>query len=187
MAGTPLKNLRMFEKLCGEDFENVVLTTTMWDEVEPEVGEMREAQLKSEYWKIMIDRGSSVQRFHQDQKSAFEVLSPIINRVNTKSALLLQKEVNDLGLQLKQTTAGRTLHAELGELVTRYQKYTERMRGELNDPTLEPEQLQLLLDEYKKVSEQLQRATEDVKKMKISVGDRMQRVSKNLDWSRILK
>ena len=89
MSGTPLKNLRMFEKLCGEDFRNVVLTTTMWDEVEPEVGEMREAQLKAEYWKTMIDRGSSVRRFHQDQKSAFEILDPIINGVDTKSALLL--------------------------------------------------------------------------------------------------
>ena len=76
---------------------------------------------------------------------------------------------------------------ELGELVSRYQKYTDRMRDELKDPTLDPEQLEVLLNDYKKVSEQLQRATEDLKKMKFSVGDRIQRVSKNLDWLRILK
>ena len=33
MAGTLLKNLRMFEELCGKDaLKNVILTTTMWDE-----------------------------------------------------------------------------------------------------------------------------------------------------------
>ena len=187
MAGTPLKNLRMFEKLCGEDLRRVVLITTMWDEVETEVGERREEQLSSDYWKTMIERGSSVRRFYQDQKSAFDVLAPIIEEVNTRSALLLQKEVHDLGLQLNQTTAGRTLHSELGELVSRYQKYMERMRSELKEPTLDPEQLKVLMDDYKKVSEQLQRATEDLKKMKISVGDRIQRVAKSLDWSRIFR
>jgi len=187
MAGTPLKNLRMFEKLCGEDFKRVVLTTTMWDEVETDVGDRREEQLRTEYWKAMIERGSSVQRFYQDQKSAFGVLAPIIEEVNSRNALLLQKEVHDLGLQLNQTTAGRTLHSELGELVLRHLKCMERIRSQLKEPTLDQEHLEELMDDYKKVSEQLQRATEDLKKMKISVGDRIQLVTKSLDWSRIFR
>jgi len=182
-----LKNLRMFEKLCGDDFKRVVLTTTMWDEVETDVGERREEHLRTEYWKDMIERGSSVRRFYQDQKSAFDVLAPIIDEVNGRSALLLQKEVVDLGLQLNQTTLGRVLHLDIGELVSRYQKYKERMRDELKDPKLDREQLEELMNDYKKVSEQLQRATERAKKMKISVGDRIQRAAKSPDWLQIFK
>ena len=127
MAGTPLKNLHMFEKICGDNFSRVVLTTTMWDEVETDVGERREEQLRTDYWKAMIERGSSVQRFYQDQKSAFVVLAPIIEEVNSRSALLLQKEVVDLGLRLNQTTMGRELYSDIGELVSRHQKCMERM------------------------------------------------------------
>ncbi|KAI6102828.1 hypothetical protein F5141DRAFT_1132860 [Pisolithus sp. B1] len=37
MAGTPLKNLRFFERLCGENATSkVTLVTTMWDEVDSE-------------------------------------------------------------------------------------------------------------------------------------------------------
>jgi len=182
-----LKNLRMFENLCGKDFRRVVLTTTMWDEVETDVGERREEQLRSEYWKTMIERGSSVRRFHQNQKSAFDILAPIIDGVNSRSALLLQREVVDLGLQLNQTTMGRVLHSDIRELVSRYQNYMERVRNELKEPTLDPEQREVLMNDYKKVSEQLQRATEEVKKMKISVGDRIQRAAKSPDWLQIFK
>ena len=56
MAGTLLKNLQMFEELCGKDaLKNVILTTTMWDEVDEETGLAREEQLKNIYWKPMID------------------------------------------------------------------------------------------------------------------------------------
>ena len=185
MARTQLENLRVFEKLCGEDFRGIVLTTTMWDWVDKDEGEDREEQLRTNYWKAMIERGSSVQRFYQDQKSAFDVLAPIIDKVNSRGALLLQKEVHDLGLQLNQTTAGRTLYSEIGELVKLYQSCMDRIRAEREEQTLDEEGLEVLMKNYEKISKQLQRANEDMKKMKLSVGDRIQRVAKSLDWSRI--
>jgi len=175
----------VFEKLCGEDFRGIVLTTTMWDWVDKDEGEDREEQLRTNYWKAMIERGSSVQRFYQDQKSAFDVLAPIIDKVNSRGALLLQKEVHDLGLQLNQTTAGRTLYSEIGELVKLYQSCMDRIRAEREEQTLDEEGLEVLMKNYEKISKQLQRANEDMKKMKLSVGDRIQRVAKSLDWSRI--
>ena len=185
MARTQLENLRVFEKLCGEDFRGIVLTTTMWDWVDEDEGKNREEQLRTEYWKAMIERGSCVRRFYQDQKSAFDVLAPIIDKVNSRSALLLQKEVHDLGLQLNQTTAGRTLYLEIGELVKLYQSCMDRIRAEREEQTLDEEGLEVLMKNYEKISKQLQRANEDMKKMKLSVGDRIQRVAKSLDWSRI--
>jgi len=47
MAGTPLKNLRMFQELCGHNaLRNIILTTTMWLDVEEELGSVREKELE---------------------------------------------------------------------------------------------------------------------------------------------
>ncbi|KAJ3574180.1 hypothetical protein NP233_g1925 [Leucocoprinus birnbaumii] len=57
MAGTPLKNLEIFEKICGPKwFSRVVLVTTMWDELgseNTEMGDAREDELKNDFWKGM--------------------------------------------------------------------------------------------------------------------------------------
>jgi len=185
MRGSPLKNLRLFEKLCGDDFGRIVIVTTMWDEVEQEVGEARETQLKWENFKLLIDRGSSIRRFYQDKKSAFDILAPFIDEVYGRRALLLQKEMNDLGLKLNQTTAGRTLYSKLGELVARHEKIKLMIRSEMKNPTLDQEELETLMNDYKITYTQLQRANKDLEKMKISVGEQMQRLVKSIDWTRI--
>ncbi|RBR16891.1 hypothetical protein FVER53590_25820 [Fusarium verticillioides] len=48
MQGSSLTQFRVFEALCGEDFfHNVIIGTTFWSRVEPDVGAAREAQLFS--------------------------------------------------------------------------------------------------------------------------------------------
>ena len=80
MTATPLKNLPMFEQLCGKKtFKNVILTTTMWDEVDEPMGATREEELKSIYWKAMIDRGSSIGRFEGTRDSAFRLIAPLLD------------------------------------------------------------------------------------------------------------
>jgi len=49
MAGTPLKNLHMFEVCNRNYFQNVILVT-MWDEVNEKTEVAREAELESKYW-----------------------------------------------------------------------------------------------------------------------------------------
>ena len=181
MAGTPLKNLRMFEKLCGEEFDSIILTTTMWNEVDDNLGNGREDELKTLYWKSMTDRGSHIKRFLYTRESAFEVLAPIFDRVNARNALLLQKEVNDLGLKLKETSAGKTLYMVLGELIEHQQGVLEGIRRELKEP-MDSDQLRLPMEEYQNVSVQLQRANNDMRKMKISPGDQIQRFARTIDW-----
>ena len=184
MTGTPLKNLRVFQNLCGEDFKSVLVTTN-WDNVVKAVGESREAELKWTCWKPLIDGGSSVRRFDFTQRSAFDILAPIIDKVNKRSTLLLQKEMNDLGLKLKQTTAGRTLYLALGELVARHQKIAQMIRSEMMNPALDPERLETLMNDYKIIYTQLQRTNKDLKKMKFSVGEQIERLFKSIDWNRI--
>ena len=48
-SGQAARNLRMFKNLCGtESYKNVVVLTTSWDLVSKELGQKREAQLKSQ-------------------------------------------------------------------------------------------------------------------------------------------
>ncbi|KDQ22978.1 hypothetical protein PLEOSDRAFT_1015389, partial [Pleurotus ostreatus PC15] len=63
MAGSPLRNLHLFEQLVGVDaIPNVVLATTMWapnpSAAQQSLSENREAQLVQRYWKAMLDQGS---------------------------------------------------------------------------------------------------------------------------------
>ena len=84
-VGTPHENLRMFEQLCGENaFKNVILTTTMWDEVDDKTGATQEVELKGIYWKDMISRSSSVGRFEGSRDSAFRLIAPFLDEANTR-------------------------------------------------------------------------------------------------------
>ena len=148
MAGTPLKNLRMFEELCGKNsFKNVILTTTMWDDVDEVTGETREGELKSIYWKTMISRGSSTGRFQGQRDSAFRLIAPLLDEANNRNALLLQKELVDLDMRLNETHAGQKLRSEIKQLAKQQQELLNQIREELkrpNNTTL----LQLLMNEY---------------------------------------
>ena len=166
MAGTALKNLRLFESLCGEEFNKIVLTTTMWDEVDEKTGRYRENDLKNSYWEAMVERGSTIRRFLLTRPSAFEVLEPILREESKRKTLLLQREVEDYKLKLNETRAGQTLSLQLEELVGTHEEKLNRIRSELKDPSLTPTQLRLLMEDYQTISRQIQDTTDDAKRIK---------------------
>jgi hypothetical protein len=92
------------EQLCGKGaHRNVIMTTTMWDEVCQDVGSLREKELKNQYWKLMIDCGAQVARFYGTTESAWEIIGRL---PSTPQALQLQKEIVDKGKKLMETTLG---------------------------------------------------------------------------------
>ena len=95
MAGTPLKNLRLFEKLCGEEFDSIILTNIRWNEVDDNLGNGREDELKTLYWNSMTDRGSHIQRFLYTRicfRGSCPYKKNIFEQVNSRNALLLRNE-----------------------------------------------------------------------------------------------
>ena len=97
----------MFRNLCGpKALKNVVLVTTMWDEVEEEEGRCREAQLSAEYWNAMLELGCHTSRFHNTMESAWDIVSQF---QNAPCAVLLQKELVNRKLKLEETSAARAL------------------------------------------------------------------------------
>ena len=154
MSGSTLKNLRMLEKLTGSEFKKVILTTTMWDEVDEETGERREAELKSVYWKSMIRRGSSTRRFTLTRNSALEIIAPLIEGNGERFALLLQKEVLDMGRKLPQTTAAAGLELEYVALAKQHQMHLANIQAALKQP-ISNEELQRRIEEYYNISKLL--------------------------------
>ncbi|KAG6330031.1 hypothetical protein ID866_9058 [Astraeus odoratus] len=94
MAGTPLKNLRVFQKLCGDEgMYRIVLTTTMWDEVDEEIGQERLAELQRSYWKGMVAGGSTTFRYWNTPESARELIWQIVDK--NRREVRSQKEIMD--------------------------------------------------------------------------------------------
>jgi exonuclease VII small subunit len=171
MAGSPLKNLRMFVKLCGDDaLSNVILTMTMWDRVELAIGEQREKELEAEYWKGMIANGSQTQRFDGSFESAWEIIDTIAKkRINH---LLLQEELVDLKRQLSETQAGMVLYNQLQTLLAELQNTLRKLRDEAassNDPQL----AEALHSDYEMIQKKLQSTFDQVTTMKVSFGRRL--------------
>ena len=141
----------MFEVICGRHvFKNVVLTTTMWDEVDEETGATREAELKSIYWKSMIDRGSSTGRFERTRDSAFRLIAPLLDEANSRIALSVQKELADLGFRLSDTVASRVLRREMEQLAKQQQESLHQMQKKLKQPN-DATSLQVLMEEYEEL------------------------------------
>ena len=120
MLGSTLKNLDVFQKLCGKDaLKRVVLCTTKWSDIYQEDGERRTEQLKGNYWKEMTEGGSTVRKFEDSQKSAWDVIAPIIegDRIGKMDALQIQEELVEAKKLIPDTEAGRQLRYSLDQLL----------------------------------------------------------------------
>jgi len=172
MAGSPLKNLRMFAKLCGEGaIGNVILATTMWDRVKGDVGERREAELTTKYWHGMVQSGSRVLRFNGKFNGAWAIVDSIVQKDPVHS-LLLQEELVDLQRRLSETEAGMTLYNSLQKLLAEQKDTIRRLRDEAhseNNKDLERE----LTEQYNVIQESIQITFNQMAQMKISFGRRL--------------
>jgi len=121
MLESTLKTLDVFRKLCGKGaLKRVVLCTTKWSDIyQEEEGERRTKQLKEIYWKEMIEGGSTVHRFEDSQKAAWDVIAPIIeeDRIGKMDALQIQEELVEAKKLIPETEAGRQLRYSLDQLL----------------------------------------------------------------------
>ena len=124
MEGSAMKNLRMFQRLCGEGvLENVLLTTTQWSKVDRVEGEFREDNLRDEgLWGGLIGKGATLQRFHGTRESGLELIDKLVSK--TRKPLHIQDQIVRQHMTLLETDAGRFLNEEL---VARKEKFKERL------------------------------------------------------------
>ena len=116
----------MFRKLCGDStLQNVVIVTNRWGEVEPQVGEAREAELAREdiFFKPVLDKGARMARHDNTAPSAETIVRLILE--NHPLPLRIQQELVDEHKDISETGAGEELNRELN---SRIRKYQEEMR-----------------------------------------------------------
>jgi hypothetical protein len=181
MAGTPLKNLRVFRKLCGRDaLGKVYLTTTMWDEVDRRVGESRLDELKTDYWKAMVIQGAQIARCRSDDDSPKKIIQQILEKEAPGSVLLLQEEMAALKKELKETEAGQELYSQLDKLVEKQLVLLRRIDEERKAAS-EASVLVELQTEYNDLRVQIDDKLHQMQELKLS---RLKNLKRLLSWKR---
>ena len=175
MAGAPLKNLKMFEELCGKnDLQKIILTTTMWDEVDNKTGEDRERELKTDYWRTMLERSSTTDRFKLTRESAFTVIDPLIDTANARISDLLQKELADMHKNLSSGSrdVGQALISRMELLLMQREDLLRRIRNEVKRGATDGMRLEALQDEYQRLKINMKSTINDMRELKIPLGER---------------
>lgn len=121
----------MFRKLCGDNaLQNVVIVTNMWEQVDPRVGEAREAELAGEYifFKPVLDKGARMARHDNTVSSAEKIIRLILE--NHPLPLRIQEEFIDERKEIFQTDAWKELNRELEAQIWKHQQEMRVFRRE---------------------------------------------------------
>ena len=120
----------MFCKLCGDAaLKNVVLVTNMWGEVSHSIGEAREQELSSKFFKPVLDKGAQMARHHNTVQSSHDIIRRAMK--NHPIVLQIQRELVDEGKDIANTAAGEAVDQELKEQIRRHQAELEAVQDEM--------------------------------------------------------
>ena len=129
-TGIAGRNFRMFRELCGDTtLKNVVLVTNMWSEVSLDIGEARENELSSEFFKSVLDNGAQMARHHDTIQSAHDIIRRIME--NHPVVLQIQRELVDERKDIVNTAAGEAVNQELREQIKRHQVELDEVQEEM--------------------------------------------------------
>ena len=134
VGGTSKRNLRMFQKLCGQDsFKNVIIVTTMWGRVTSEEGQQREQELKlsDDLLKALIDGGATMARHDGTQQSALNVIRDLLHRNDTVAQIVRELVIEKKGLL--DTEAGMELQREVRSVLQKHQENLRTLEDEIRE------------------------------------------------------
>ena len=132
MGGVSTRNFKMFQKLCGESaFQNVVIVTNMWGEVDPRIGEAREAELMTDdiFFKPVLDKGAQIARHENTVTSAQKIIRLVLD--NHPIPLRIQVELVDEHKDISETSAGEELTQEINAQIVKHQEEMRVLREEM--------------------------------------------------------
>ena len=111
----------------------MTLVTTMWANIDPAIGKMRELELSepSTFLVWLVTKGAKIAGFDGTQQSAQLIIKSQLD--NAGRILTLQREKVHEGLQIAETQAGNQMDAELGRARAQVRKRFNRLRGDMED------------------------------------------------------
>lgn len=170
MEGSDMRNLRMFRKLCGQQaLKNVVLVTTHWDNVNEEIGNRRERELREKdgFWKSILDYGAKLARFTGECDSGLQLVGMLAQK--PKITLTIQHELVNEGKALIETDAGTAVNEDLIKLQRRYEADLRAAKAELEEAIRgkDEEYRQLILEERRRLERKMGRIEAEREKLNI--------------------
>ena len=164
MEGSAMRNLRLFQSLCGQEvLENVLLTTTQWSNVHLAEGQARENNLRDEgLWGGLINKGATLQRFNGTRESGFELIHELMS--HRKKPLDIQDQIVEKGMTLLETNAGRFLNEELIAQQKKFKEKVESVKREFREAMIADDgEMRALEDEKEKAQKELEKALAGMK------------------------
>jgi len=151
----------MFRELCGDSsLKNVILVTNMWGEVTEDVGETRERELTTNFFKPVLDKGAQLARHHNTTKSAHDIVRRIME--NRPITLQIQRELVDEGKNIIDTAAGEAVNKELNEQMRRHQVEMKAIQEDMMKAFNEKDE-----ETRKELEDEMRKLREQVKKTKM--------------------
>ena len=132
-GGLTIRNLRMFQNVCGLALQNTAIVTTYWDVV----GEERAVELEKElvtsqrYFKPLCDAGAATFGHDNTRESAQQVMNMLLEK--NPMVLQIQEELSNPGVTLAQTAAGSQLSVDLDAIIKGHEEEIRKMRKEMQD------------------------------------------------------
>jgi len=122
----------MFRELCGDSsLKNVILVTNMWGGVSEDVGEARERELTTNFFKPVLDKGAKIVRHHNTAQSAHNVIRRVMG--NRPITLQIQRELVDEGKDITDTAAAEVINEELNGEIRRLQAELRDIKVEMKE------------------------------------------------------
>ena len=157
----------MFRELYGDSaLENVVLVTNMWGAVPHDVGEARENELSSDFFKPVLDGGAQMVRHHNDTESAHDVVRRI-TAVDCPIVLRIQRELVDEHMDIVDTSAGEAVNRELNEQLSEHGAELKKVWDDMMQAFMDKDEATRkdLEEEAKGLQELMERIKEDLEGM----------------------
>ena len=180
-TGISGRNFKMFRELCGDStLKNVILVTNMWGEVTREVGESRERELTTNFFKPVLDKGAQLARHHNTTQSAHDIIRCIMK--NRPLTLQIQRELVDEHKDIIDTAAGEAVNKELNEQIRRHQAELKSIQEDMMKALKEKDEetRQELEEETRKLQEQMNKVRLDSEGMASNYQEEKRRMEESM-------
>lgn len=148
----------------------VVLVSTMWEELVIDDGAIREKELRESLWKPLIEKGSKIDRLlSSDSGEAWRIVDQLIRRSDARAIKRLQEDLENLGESLLEECSGRVLQRSLEKALAEQREAVRQVLAQRRKPD-DPVLTKKLMKEYTRSEEQTRKAFEEVRKAKVTIG-----------------
>ncbi|KAF9525186.1 hypothetical protein CPB83DRAFT_725005, partial [Crepidotus variabilis] len=123
IIGTPNRNTRLFEKLCGgsgEGGKKVVFVTTMWDKLRDQDFGLQKEKEFQDFLAPTVRRGAQVRRYDNTKENAQQIILDLAEQPSSALTTPLEDELVKQKQLLERTEAARALYTQYQTLLAHH-------------------------------------------------------------------